>query len=152
MEPDTFAAAFATQSGENEVDILETAQTLPKSPDTCSVSNPVDAVGVKPGQTTHKPERVSVTDISPLPATTAAKDNTRLKRCKRYEVFTASPMKLLLKPISSEAGQSLEKAKKVSGYADNLEKSPEHKEKKIMRTKTSDTTSGYIRMSSKAHF
>lgn len=128
MEPATVANAFVTQSGENEMDILATAPTLPTLPDTSSVnvkesvSNPVNVHGVKPDKTTTKPERVSVTDISPLPAAAAAKETTRRKRCKRSEVFTASPMKVLLRPIPSDAGQILKKAKKVSDYADNLGK------------------------------
>jgi len=88
----------------------------------------------------HAKKRVSVTEISPLPVATP-KENTRRKKCKRSEIFTASPMKLILTAKASKK-DGMDSAKKAESSIGNKgkRKASGEKQQKRKRTKVAGIT------------
>ena len=79
--------------------VMNTKDAEPVTGDTADEPQPSQ-------QSPAKRQRFSVLDISPLPIATA-KENSRRRKCKRSEVFTASPMKAILEAkVLKNAGSS----------------------------------------------
>jgi len=77
-------------SGETTVENTTTTTTTSSSAALNGVMVELDSA-----PTPHVKKRVSVADLSPLP-TGIQKENARRRKCKRSEIFTASPMKVIL--------------------------------------------------------
>jgi DDE superfamily endonuclease/helix-turn-helix, Psq domain len=142
---DTTAVNTAINSGRVELAPAETASTTAGT-STVAV-DPVVAGTTSDTEhaTTRTPatkKRVSVIDISPLPLATP-KETTRRSKCKRSEVFTASPMKLILETKASKKEQRVKNVKKVDNIdpAENRGKrktgGQEQKESKRLKTSVS---------------
>jgi len=130
---DTTVVGTAVDGGALE---LEAATTSAASVESSSFTVQPAADSTTPVKK-HAKKRVSVTDISPLPVATP-KENTRRKKCKRSEIFTASPMKLILtaKSLKKDGVDSANKAESSVGNKGKRKTSGE-KQQKRKRTKTS---------------
>ena len=131
-EPATGTSGVASATEPIEME-LEPAETVPPSASNSSTTNPS---GADRHGTPSKKRRVSVAEISPIPTVTTVNETKRRRKCKRSEIFTASPIKSQLKKQAAKKAQIHNEAKKV------VDKSTEkQKQKKTNRKKASSSTS-----------
>ena len=139
VEPaDTAGSLATTDTIGAEPETVHTAGPVTSTDTIRAESETVDTIAAAASTSSPpaKKKRYSVFELSPIPAATPSTDKTRRKKCKRSEVFTASPMKVILEAKALKKSGSANKSLKKTTESENLaKKKPERKNKRTLEKK-----------------